>query len=215
MSWINKYLSEADLARIEATISRIEESTSGEIVPVIVRRSSAVGHVPLTLTLLLTLLLVIAEFPFSDWLWVTPWVYLWPVIVVAFYGLSHLLAKSKCIQKVFVPEKDELESVHRRAHLEFYLNRIHRTENGTGVLIFVSVMEKKAVVLADEGISKKLPKEHWDEILGVLGKSLHDGKWADGFVSAIEACGKDLQTHFPAGATGANELKNHLIIKDF
>lgn len=214
MSWINKYLSEADLARIEASISKVEETTSGEIVPVIVRRSSAVGHVPLTLTLLLTLLLVIVEFPFSDWLWVTPWVYLWPVIVVVFFGLSQVFAKSKWIQKVFVPEKDELDSVHRRAHLEFYLNRIHRTENGTGVLIFVSVMEKKAVVLADEGISQKLPKEHWDDILGMLGKHLHDGKWADGFVAAIEACGKDLQTHFPVNSGKANELKNHLIVKD-
>ncbi|AFY00885.1 TPM domain-containing protein [Bdellovibrio bacteriovorus] len=214
MAWINKYLSEADLARIEAAISKMEEATSGEIVPVIVRRSSAVGHVPLTLTLLLTLFLVIVEFPFSDWLWVTPWVYLWPVIVVAFYALSHVLAKSKWIQKLFVPEKDEVDSVHQRAHLEFYLNRIHRTEGGTGVLIFVSVMEKKAVVLADEGISKKLPKEHWDEILGILGKSLHQGQWAQGFVAAIEACGKDLQTHFPLASAGTNELKNHLIIKD-
>ncbi|WP_347356496.1 TPM domain-containing protein [Bdellovibrio sp.] len=214
MAWINKYLSENDLAQIEATISRVEESTSGEIVPVIVRRSSAVGHVPLTLTLLLTLLLVIVEFPFSDWLWVTPWVWLWPVLLVVIYGISHVLAKSKWIQKVFVPERDEVDSVHQRAHLEFYLNRIHRTELGTGVLIFVSVMEKKAVVLADEGISKKLPKEHWDEILAVLGKNLHDGKWAAGFVAAIEACGQDLQAHFPVTSGKANELKNHLIVKD-
>lgn len=214
MAWINKYLSENDLAQIEATISRVEESTSGEIVPVIVRRSSAVGHVPLTLTLLLTLLLVIVEFPFSDWLWVTPWVWLWPVLLVVIYGISHVLAKSKWIQKVFVPERDEVDSVHQRAHLEFYLNRIHRTEGGTGVLIFVSVMEKKAVVLADEGISKKLPKEHWDEILAVLGEKLHKGEWAQGFVAAIEACGQDLKTHFPVTTPGQNELKNHLIIKD-
>ncbi|WP_374032390.1 hypothetical protein [Bdellovibrio bacteriovorus] len=69
-------------------------------------------------------------------------------------------------------------------------------------------------MLADEGISKKLPKEHWDDILGMLGKHLHDGKWADGFVAAIEACGMDLQTHFPVNSGKANELKNHLIVKD-
>lgn len=213
MAWIHKYLSENDLAQIEAAISRVEESTSGEIVPVIVRRSSAVGHVPLSLTLVLTLLLVIVEFPFSDWLWVTPWVWLWPVLLVVIYGISHVLAKSKWIQKVFVPERDEVDSVHQRAHLEFYLNRIHRTENATGVLIFVSVMEKKAVILADEGISKKLPKEHWDEILAVLGEKLHQGQWAQGFIAAIEACGQDLKTHFPASAPGQNQLKNHLIVK--
>ncbi len=214
MGWIHRYLSDEELARIEQTISRVEESTSGEIVPVIVRRSSAVGHVPLSLTLVLTLLLVIVELPFSDWLWVTPWVWLWPVLIVLIYGVSHFLAKMKWIQKIFVPERDEVDSVHQRAHLEFYLNRIHRTEHGTGILIFVSVMEKKAVVLADEGISKKLPKEHWDEVLGTLGRHLHAGQWGQGFVEAIEICGKDLQTHFPSAASSQNELKNHLIIKD-
>lgn len=214
MAWIHKYLSEEDVKKIEDTISRVEESTSGEIVPVIVKRSSTVGHVPLTLTLLITLLLVIAELPFSDWLWVTPWVYLWPVVIVVIYYVSHILGKIPWIQKILVPERDEVSQVHQRAHLEFYTNRIHRTEAGTGVLIFVSVMEKKAVVLADDGISKKLPKETWDQVFAQLGEHLHRGQWGEGFVKAIESCGEHLKTHFPISSSGQNELKNHLIIKD-
>ncbi|WP_374029903.1 TPM domain-containing protein [Bdellovibrio bacteriovorus] len=214
MAWINKYLSDSDLKKIEETISRVEESTSGEIVPVIVKKSSTVGHVPLTLTLLITLLLVIVELPFSDWLWVTPWVWLWLPLLVVIYYFSHLLARFHWIQKFFVPEKDEVAQVHQRAHLEFYLNRIHRTHAGTGVLIFVSVMEKKAVVLADEGISSKLPKETWDKVLQNLGTKLHQGEWTQGFVEAIESCGDHLKTHFPIGVPGHNELKNHLIVKD-
>lgn len=214
MAWINRYLSDEDLKKIEDTISRVEESTSGEIVPVIVKRSSTVGHVPLTLTLLITLLIVIAELPFSDWLWVTPWVYLWPVLLVAIYYFSHFLGKIPWIQKILVPEKDEVDQVHQRAHLEFYTNRIHRTEGGTGVLIFVSVMEKKAVVLADEGISAKLPKETWDQVLTQLGQNLHNGEWAQGFVKAIENCGEHLKTHFPMTSSRQNQLKNHLVVKD-
>lgn len=214
MSWINKYLSQEDMQKIEETISRVEESTSGEIVPVIVKRSSTVGHVPLTLTLLITLLIVIAELPFSDWLWVTPWVWLWPVLVIVIYYASHVLAKIPWIQKVLIPEKDEVDQVHQRAHLEFFTNRIHRTEEGTGVLLFVSVMEKKAVILADEGISKKLPPETWEQLLGHLRDHLHQGEWAEGFVQAIETCGQHLKTHFPIVSPGENELKNHLVVKD-
>lgn len=213
-SWIQKYLSEDELNKIEETISRVEESTRGEIVPVIVKRSSTVGHVPLTLTLLLTLLLVVAELPFSDWLWVTPWVYLWPFVLVAIYYCAHFLAKSLWIQKVFVPERDEMNQVHQRAQLEFYSNRIHRTENGTGVLIFVSIMEKKAVVLADEGISKQLPPETWEKLVAALGEALHKGHWGHGFVQAIENCGEHLKTHFPITSPRQNELKNHLVVKD-
>ncbi len=214
MAWIDKYLAPDDFKIIEETISRVEESTSGEIVPVIVRRSSTVGHVPLTVSLLITLLLVIAELPFSDWLWVTPWVYLWPVLLVVIYYLSHLLSRWTWIQKLFVPERDEVDQVHQRALLEFYANRVNRTAGGTGVLIFVSVMEKKAVVLADEGISKKLPKETWDDVLATLRDSLKRGQWGFGFVQAIEQCGEHLKTHFPITAAADNELKNHLVVKD-
>ncbi|MEN0057913.1 MAG: TPM domain-containing protein [Bdellovibrio sp.] len=214
MAWIHKYLSVEDFKKIEQTIAAVEEATSGEIVPVIVRRSSAVGHVPLALTLLILLLLIIAELPWSDWLWVTPWVWLWPVLLVMIYYAAHVLGRLKWVQKIFIPEPDEVEQVHQRAELEFYRNKIHRTSHGTGVLIFVSVMEKKAVILADQGIAEKLPKETWDGVLTLLGRALHDGHWSEGFIKAIEACGEHLKTHFPIVGASENQLKNHLIVKD-
>ena len=213
MGWINKYISDTEIKKIEAAIDHAEELTSGEIVPVIVGRSSSVGHVPLTLTLLLTLIVVVAELPFSEWLWVTPWAWLWPVVFVVLYGISFVLAKMFWIQKIFVPERDEVEEVHQRAHLEFYANRVNRTIGGTGVLIFVSVMEKKAVVLADEALSQKVPKETWDAVVAELGKKLNKGEWGEGFVDAIHTCGRHLQTHFPIHGARVNELKNHLVIK--
>lgn len=214
VSWIDRYLSKDDFVAIEASIKKAEEKTIGELVPVIVRRSSAVGHVPMTLTLLFTLLLVILEIPYSEWLWVRPWVYLWPVLIVVIYFLSHFVARFKWVQKVFVPEVDEVNSVHQRAQLEFYANRIHRTKDGTGILIFVSVMEKKAVILADEGIAKKLPPGTWDEVLAELRSHLGDGKWAHGYQKAIERCGELLSVHFPLQGNAHDELTNHLIIKD-
>ncbi len=214
MAWINKYLSKEDLQKIEDTISRVEESTSGEIVPVIVKKSSRVGHIPMTLTLMLTLAVVIAELPYSDWLWVSPWIWLWPVLIVILFAVSHFLAKIPWVQKVMIPERDEVEQVHQRAQLEFYSNKIHRTEEGTGVLIFVSVMEKKAIILADEGIAKKMPPETWEKVLAPFRTHLHEGRWAEGFVTAIESCGDHLKTHFPITSSRQNELKNHLVVKE-
>ncbi len=214
MAWIDKYLSKDDFEKIESAIQKAEEQTGGEIVPVIVRRSSAIGHVPLMVTLILTLLIVALEVPYSEWLWVRPWVWAWPVLLILIYGVSLLLARSKWIQKVFVPERDELDQVHQRAQLEFYANRIHRTQDETGILIFVSVMEKKAIILADDGIAKKLPPGVWDEILAELRGHLGDGKWAHGFQEAIRRCGELLAAHFPLQGQPNNELMNHLIVKD-
>lgn len=213
MSWINKYLSEQDFKNIEAAISAVEEQTQGEIVPVIVRRSSAIGHIPLSLTLVFILLLLVLELPWKDWLWVHPWIYLWPVLIFFCFLLSNLLARFKWIQKVFVPEHDEMDQVHQRAHLEFFVNQVHRTQAGTGVLIFVSVMEKKAVILADPSLAAKLPKDAFDPILQKFMQGLKKGQWGTAFVEAIQDCGEPLKTHFPIKSESARELKNHLIVK--
>lgn len=214
MSWISKYLKEPDFQKIEDVIAEVEEQTSGEIVPVIVKKSSSVGHIPLTLTLIITLMLVIGEMPFSDWLWVRPWVWLWPLLILVIYLLSIFLARIFWVQKLFVPEKDEMEQVHQRACLEFYLNRVQGTSKRTGVLIFVSVMEKKAVILADEGISSKLPPETWNNLLMDFRVKLNEGQWVEGFTEAIRECGKLLKTHFPISDSSENQLKNHLVVKE-
>lgn len=213
MAWIHRYISDEDIQKISDAVSRAEEKTDGEIVPVIVQRSSTVGHVPLTLTLLILLMLVIVELPYADLLWVKPWVYAWPVLIVVIYYLSFALAKLSWVQKIAVPERDEVEQVHQRAHLEFYLNKVNKTKDRTGILIFVSVMEKKAVILADEGISSKLPPEIWNEVLGKLGEQLGKGNWGFGFTEAIESCGHHLKTHFPQTEETKNQLKNQLVIK--
>lgn len=212
MAWIHRYISDEDIQKISDAVSRAEAKTDGEIVPVIVKRSSTVGHVPLTLTLIALLALIVIEFPYADLLWVRPWVYAWPFLIIAIYYLSFFVAKLSRVQRILVPERDEVDQVHQRAHLEFYLNQVNETKNHTGILIFISVMEKKAVILADEGISSKLPPEIWNEILKKLGEQLAKGNWAFGFIEAIESCGHHLKTHFP-NTTHTDQLKNQLVIK--
>lgn len=214
MAWIHKYLNQDDIAKIEATIAQVEEKTSGEIVPVIVRRSSNVGHVAPMLTLFLMVCLLFVRPHFLDILWVQPWVYVWPLILIVVFTGSIFLARLKWVQRVFVPDLDEKSAVHQRAELEFYRNKVFRTAAGTGILIFVSVMERKAVILADKGISSKIPNEHWNEVLEKFNSQLKSGTWGQAFVEAITVCGKDLEDHFPLSVEGTNELKNHLVIRD-
>ncbi len=213
MAWIHRYISDEDMQKISEAVGRAEEKTDGEIVPVIVQRSSTVGHVPLTLTLIILLMLVIVELPYADLLWIKPWVYAWPFLIIAIYYLSFMISKLAWVQKVLVPERDEVDQVHQRAHLEFYLNKINETKHRTGILIFISVMEKKAVILADEGISNKLPPETWNDVLAKLGEQLNKGNWGFGFTEAIESCGHHLKTHFPRSADTQNELTNQLVVR--
>lgn len=212
--WLSKYLTDEDVKKISEAVHQAEETTTGEIVPVIVRRSSAIRHIPLTLTLILLVILFFIEFPFKDLLFVSPWIYLWPVFAVLFYLLALVLTKHKTIQRIFVPDADEHDQAFQRAQLEFYLNRVSDTQKETGILIFVSVMERKAFILADRGVSEKIAPAVWQELVHELSQKLHKGEWSQGFQDCIRQCGQILTTHFPIQGEVRNELRNDLVIKE-
>ncbi len=212
--WLHKYLSDDDVKKISEAVRTAEEKTAGEILPVIVRRSSAIGHVPLSLTLILLFVLLFVEFPWKDILFVSPWIYLWPVLAAVIYLASHFLSRSKIIQRILVPNHDEAAQAFQRAQLEFYLNRVGDTKQSTGILVFVSVMERRAVILADKGISEKIKPETWQILVDKLTLRMRQGEWAAGFQDCIHECGDILSTHFPMRGVARNELRNDLVIKE-
>lgn len=211
--WVRKYLRQTDMQQISDAVRKAELRTSGDIVPMVVRRSSAIGHVPVILALVLALIFVAAGRMFPA--------------LAAFYGhwvielgtflflliLAWLLSPLHFVQRALTSTHDEKFQVEHRAHLEFYLQRLNRTHRKTAVLIFVSVMEKRAVVLADEGISQRLPASTWDEVMKLLAEHLSRGEWAAGFTDAIQKTADLLAPHFPP-EQGTHELGNHLIVKE-
>ena len=107
------------------------------------------------------------------------------------------------------------QTAHSRAHLnaarQFLARNIHTTKARTGVLLFVSVDERYAEVIADEAINAKVPQGDWDAIVGMLVESARRGAYANGFLNAIEASGALLATHFPKTDADTNELDDHVV----
>jgi len=219
--WISKYLSDEEIAEISQAVHSAETGTAGEVVPMIVRRSSAVRHVPIVLGLCFMLVFLGLEMLGLNGWYVSDvlpfllghWAYQLAALVFLLalaWGLSHL----HLVQRLLTSDQDEIDQVDRRAQLEFFLHRLHHTHKKTAVLIFVSVMEKRAVILADEGIAKHLPPHIWDEVLKPMTGFLHSGQWSQGFQVAIRRSGELLKQHLPQGETSANEISNNLIIKE-
>ncbi len=213
-NWIQSYLSDAEIKKISDIVAEAEKSTEGEIVPIIVRRSSAVGHVKWILTSLMTLVFVIAETVYIQNHWDSLSVMAPPVAFILFYLSSVYLAKIPWFQRVLTPNEDEISQVHARAELEFYRTQMKKTTKRTGILIFVSVMERRVVILADEGIAAHYQTETWDEIVRLMTDEFKKGQVYVGFEKAIKKCGEILQSHLPAASLAHNQLPDHLIIKD-
>jgi putative membrane protein len=78
----------------------------------------------------------------------------------------------------------------------------------------VSLMEHRAVVLADQGISEKLDEEIWREVVDLMIDGVKAKDLAAGMSGAILRCGELLATHFPVAEEDTNELRDHLVIKE-
>ena len=199
--------SEAEELRISEAIAAAERKTSGEIVAVVTAASENYFYVPFMWAALLALLV--------PW----PLIYLtwWPMHVVYFIQLAVflilvLLLMPRSIRLALVPRSITRVHAHRRAVEQFLSQNLHTTAGRTGVMIFVSVAERYAEVLADSGIHAKVPAGTWQTIVDQLTSELSQGRATDGFVHAIEAAGKHLAKHFPPGSRDPNELPDHLIV---
>jgi putative membrane protein len=79
------------------------------------------------------------------------------------------------------------------------------------VLIFASVAERYAEIVADAGIHARVSQDVWDGAVASMIAAIRDGRPADGFVAAIAQCGAVLAQHFPPGALNRDELPNKLV----
>lgn len=195
--------------RISAAITQAERKTSGEIVAVVTESSETYLYVPFLWAALVALFV---PWPLIHFTWMqVQYIYL---IQLAVFLLLVLVLWPKSVRVALVPRSVRNAHAKRRATEQFLVQNLHTTAGRTGVLIFVSVAERHAELLADRGIDAKVPEGTWQQIIDRLTSEIGDGKAADGFVHAIEAAGDHLAQHFPPGITDPNELPDHLIVLD-
>lgn len=213
--WLKVSMSADELAKIEAAVQTAEAKTSGEVVPMIVHRSTTNGHVSIVLFLIFCALffaydLYKMQLDFFHW---PLWILLFFNLAIAWL-LSRLIAKIPFVERNLTSKNDQIHQVQQRAINEFYNHRVNHTENSTGILVFISLVEHRAVVLGDVPIASKIPQEKWQEVVDILILGIKRKSIGDGFVSAVEKAGEILSLHFPEPKHNHDELPNKLIIKE-
>jgi putative membrane protein len=200
-------MSPGEEQRVGDAIAAAERETAGEIVAVIAAESSSYLYAPVLWAALIALLV---PWPLIYFTWLSVyWIYL--IQLAVFAGAAALLLPRQ-VRFLLVPGPVKRARAHRRAVEQFLAQNLHTTAGRTGVLIFVSVAERYAEILADSGINALVPKGEWQAIVDDLVRQIGVGQPADGFISAITAVGVHLARHFPPGSADRNELPDHLII---
>ena len=199
-------ISQADRERIADAIRVAEAKTSGEIFCVIARHASDYRLVPLAWAAAVALVVPAPLIYFT--LWPASVIYVVQLIVFIAAALGLSLPD---VRFHIVPRRTQHERAHLQAMQQFLAHGLHHTKNRTGVLIFASVAERYAEIVADAGINEKVTPHVWDQAIAALIAGVKQGRAGDGFVAAIEQCGAVLAEHFPPGALDRDELPNKLV----
>lgn len=217
-NWLKSYLKEADLLAISRAVCQAERQTTAEIVPMIVRSSLDRNHVFWKIfgLFMCFFFIVDAPFLFTKDLYQDPlngYLILVGELLVLFFS-ALALSRIDFVCRNISSAKGLSKNVWTHAELEFHRSGVTNTKDRTGILLFVSLLEHQAVVLADRTLSQKLDPATWDQLLEDLLGQIKKGQMAQGFETAILHAAKIGSSVCPATPHDVDELSNRLRIKE-
>ncbi|MGF7151066.1 putative membrane protein [Sphingomonas zeicaulis] len=221
-----KTLSEADHRLVTDAVGAAERGTDGEIVTIVADRSDDYRDVALgwVLGVVLVVLALAALLP-GHVTWLFHWIgggweetiepgELLPVLlaVAAIKAVAAwLLLAWQPLRLALTPRGMKTRRVHARAMQLFKVGAEYRTRGRVGVLIYLSVAEHRAEIVADSAIAAKVTAECWGDAMAAMIGHVRAGRPGEGMAEAVAQVGVVLARHFPKSEDDVNELPDRLI----
>jgi uncharacterized membrane protein len=98
------------------------------------------------------------------------------------------------------------EGCRARARELFGLLGVWDTEENTGVLIYVQLIDHDIEIVADRGIAARVPQREWEEVCHAMEAAFRAKRFEEGTIQAIERVTLLLAQNFPAEGVSANEI---------
>lgn len=219
-------MNDAGRTLVSDAVAKAESETSGEIVTVLAEASDGYTDVALLWAAgaAFTVMSLFAAVPkpfldtwdalFAGWghEWTTGELASLVIALGLLAFLAMMLAQQWAPLKwALVPGPVKTMRVHDQAVRQFKVGAQARTTGHTGVLIYLSMREHRAEIVADESIAAKVSAEVWGEAMGDMLVHIRKGQIAEGLAVGIGDVGFVLAQHFPRGADDVNELPDRLI----
>ena len=223
---MSAHLTDADRQKVSAAIAAAEANTSGEIVAVETPISDAYHDVALHWAL-------VPLFAVLAWAALRPTALTWwydllfggwqpdPTLsqlltLLMFFAalkftVALLILKWMPLRLFLTPAATKHRRVRRRALTIFQAAASGRTTGRTGILIYLSLAERRAEIIADEAILKVTDDHTWGEAMTALLVDVKAGRVGDGIAAAVERVGAVLTEHFPRSTDDSNEIPDKLI----
>ena len=219
-------LTDAERDRISAAVASAEQRSAGEIVTIMTHRSDGYTDIALIWAVLVAFLNLLAlayapEFYLTlvdrvTGAWANEWTpreiigLAATVAMVKFAGML-LVQLWRPLKFALIPGPIRSARVRERAIAAFKIGAERRTHGRTGILIYLSLDERRAEIVADEAISGQVGPEVWGEAMAAMLVEIRAGRVANGLIAAVERVGAVLTEHLPRAENDVNELPDRII----
>ncbi|MEC9281186.1 MAG: hypothetical protein VX642_00635 [Bdellovibrionota bacterium] len=215
-TWIENQISKDEIKKIESKIAKIEDVSSAEVIPMIVRSSIpsyifpflALGVAGIVSYLLQIFIPLFELLPDSEHSLIA---FCFPVLALLFYFLT---VKSPYFLRLITPKSLRTYFAMIRAEIEFHRQCMWKTRSGTGLLVMLSLDDHQMVILSDEKMHKEFGEDSWAEILGQSLAQIKNKSLASGIEHCLDKILPKLELSFPVEPDDINELSDSLVIKD-
>ncbi|MEM9311655.1 MAG: hypothetical protein AAGA34_09415 [Pseudomonadota bacterium] len=225
------YLTKEQHAIVSKAVEQAELSTSGEILTVLADRSDGYTDVALlwSIALAFTMMSFFAAFPppfLNLWDWVVVeglmggWGHEWSTgalasmtigLGVLTFALVLWAQQWEPLKFALIPSPVREARVHDAAVRHFKVGAEARTHGRTGILIYLSMREHRAEIVADQSIASLVEAEVWGEAMVDMLREIKAGRVAEGLAVGVRDVGLVLAQHFPRSDDDENELPDRLI----
>ncbi len=212
---------------VSEAVAAAELSTSGEIVTVLADSSDGYTDVALVWAIAIAFTAMSVFAVWSDFYlglwdglfhggWASDWTRGEVLTMALGFGLLKfagvlLIQLWRPLRMFLVPGPVKSARVRNAAVRHFKVGAEKRTHGRTGVLIYLSMAEHRAEIVADEAIALKVPAEVWGLAMADMLGEIRKGCTAEGIAAGVRDVATVLAEHFPRGSEDVNELPDRLI----
>ncbi|MEX1042714.1 MAG: hypothetical protein WDZ51_18915 [Pirellulaceae bacterium] len=216
-------ISDEDRQRIDQAVQQAEALAAVEIVPVIAGSSGRYDRsedicglwTGLVAMAVAWTLYPLPQVDSGEWGGVSPWwhlVVLIAAMVVGFLVGAILAARIALLRRLFTPSAEQAEEVDRRARAMFFDARVHHTTGASGILLYVSLLEHRAAIIADQTVLNVLGQEPLDALCEKFTTLLHSGTPTEALCDTIAQLGERLAKDLPRTESYVDQLPNALVV---
>lgn len=197
---------EAKRALLEA-VRTIEANSSAELVVSVRPRSGSYLHADL-LGGIVAALAALAFLLYSSWEFSLVWFVLDPLIAGALAGF--ITARSPALRRMLTSRRNLIRWVDKAAAAEFIEKRIHRTAGRTGMLLYISLLEREAALVVDLGVEPLTQTEGWRHVLVEIQEAVRAGQDGIAVARHVEALAPILAPALVRSAEDVDELADEV-----